>query len=174
MRLYEISSDILAVLSQTHPETGELAEDLAGRLDALEASRAAKIAACVAFKLQREAEAEAIAGELARLASLKRRAEADAARIEAYLMDDLGRLGEERFDHPVFGFDLRMCPPSVSIADGAVLPPEYTRSKVEPDKAKIMYAHKAGIPLPAGVTVARRLRLAVRGNKRRANTEVAQ
>lgn len=118
--------------------------------------------------LNRLAEVETFSDALAARANEIRdrvkRFDDQATRIRAALTSAMSAVGMTQLEIAECTVSLRPTPPSVVITDDGQLPPEYTRQRIEPDKARIKVALASGQAVPGaqlsngGVTVAIRRR----------------
>lgn len=151
--LYEIASDILALLDTT--DDGELAPGVEQRLDALQMAFDAKVEACCKIVRDYEAEETAMKAEAARFAKRAQSAANGKERLKAYVKNHLDALGIAKMDAGIFKVRCQAnSVPSVRCSvDPADLPTQFNRIKVELNAAALADAWKAGEELPAGVEV---------------------
>lgn len=145
MNLYQIDAALLDCIDM---ETGEIDEI---RYNKLEMDRDQKIENTALYIKNLTAMAEALKAEKNALAEREKSAKLKAESLKAYLS---GYLAGSKFETPKVKVSFRRSE-SVRIAEGAKLPEEYTRTKltIEPDKAKLKEAIKAGESIDGVVLV---------------------
>ena len=148
MTLYEINQAIQDLYeSMVDPETGEVSEDFAKELDALDMARGEKIENIGLWIKDLKAESEAIKIEAKKLMDRARAAENKAESLKNYL--DYNLRGE-KFSTPRIAITFRNTK-AVDVEPDAwmFLPDKYLRRKdPEPDKKAIGDALKAGEKVP--------------------------
>ena len=117
--------------------------------DALDLLRAALRAS-----LDADTQARACKGRIGQLAERQRRHEARAEALAAAVHRAMRDLGLPRLRDPEFTASRREGGERVEVADPALLPPAYVRTRQEPDKAALLAALKAGQAIP-GAALAR-------------------
>ncbi|MCR4301263.1 MAG: siphovirus Gp157 family protein [Sulfuricaulis sp.] len=161
LKLYECTGMVAEALDTGFdPETGEMSPELANALTVFEG----KGQAVTAYILNVEAEAEAVKAAITRLTARKRSLESRSDGLRRYLRENMATAGIKRIDAIDGTFSARLevgRDESVEIDDGVVLPDALCRVRVEPDKAKVKNAIKAGEPVPEGVRIVRKDRLVI-------------
>ncbi len=114
--------------------------------DALDLLRAALRAS-----LDADAQARACKGRMAQLADRQRRHEARAEALQAAVHRAMRDLGLPRLRDPEFTASRCEGGERVEVADPALLPDLYVRTRREPDKAALLAALKAGEAIPGAV-----------------------
>ena len=138
--LYEIEQ---AILDCVDCETGEIIDQ--ERLNNLMMERSAKIEAVALWVKNLESDAVAYKAEKEAFAQREKQATEKAKRLKEWL----ARACEgEKFSTAKCAVSFRASE-SVAIADGAIIPDEYMRTKTtsEPDKAAIKDALKTGVEI---------------------------
>lgn len=162
MKLYECAQDVANLLDAgIDEETGEMSPELVSALARFQDGGRA----VAAYMLNAQAEADACAAAIERIAKRKKSALARVERLRSYLMSQMLATGVTRIDANDGSFSARLYPgrdEAVEIEDGCVLPDRFQRIKVEPDKTRLKAAIKAGEPVPEGVRLVRRARLELR------------
>ncbi len=151
MKLYEISLELQMIL-----DCEELDLDMEARLDELQWALEKKVQGCLEYRQGLEREAEAVAKEIDRLTHRRDALEHKAERLTDYIQHQLERCGVAKVKTPTLTATVCKAPPSVRIEGTDWLAtPRYCNEKtvVTADKKAILEDHKAGQPLPAGVTV---------------------
>lgn len=156
MRLYEISGAICAIEDAIIASDGEITDEIAAQLDAMEGTFESKIES-VAFAIRNmKTQADAARYEEQRIAALRKARDNGAARLTGYLQTCMEIAHRDKVDTPVFAIALQKSPPSVTVADVERLPAEFQRvipQTIEADKKALLAAYKAGAALPDGVTI---------------------
>lgn len=144
MTLYEIDAALMDCIDM---ETGEIDET---RYNQLELDRNQKIENTALYYKNLEALAKALKDEATTLTERAKSTQKKAERIKTHLSD---YLAGTKFETPKVKVSFRQSE-SVNIAEGTVLPEDYTRTKVtvEPDKTKLKAAIKLGESID-GVTL---------------------
>ena len=114
--------------------------------DALDLLRAALRAS-----LEADAQARACKLRAAQLAERQRRHEGRAEALAAAVHQAMRDLGIPRLRDPEFTASRREGGERVEVADPALLPPAFVRTRREPDKAALLAALKAGDAIPGAV-----------------------
>lgn len=114
--------------------------------DALDLLRAALRAS-----LDAEAQARACKGRMAQLAERQRRHETRAEALAAAVHQAMRDLGLPRLRDPEFTASRREGGERLEVADPALLPDPFVRTRREPDKAALLAALKAGEAIPGAV-----------------------
>lgn len=152
MKLYEISLELQSILEAEE----ELDAEMESRLDQLQWELEKKVQGCLEYRQGLMREQEAIGCEVARLQSRASELEAKADRLQNYVQFQLERIGIGKVTTPTVTATICKAPPSVRI-EGDVWKDTLrycrTRTTVDPDKKAILEDFKAGVPLPAGVSV---------------------
>ena len=156
MTLYEINQQILnAIEYGCDPETGEIIS--ASALDALEMAKEEKTENIILLIKDLTAENKAISEEEQAFAKRRRAGENRVEWLKNYLM---ASLGGEKFKTPRCSASYRKTA-AVTIVDEGAIPPEYIRTKTEPNKMAIKDALKAGETIP-GATLEDRVSLIIK------------
>lgn len=154
MTLYEINAELLALLEQVDPETGELTCDL-DALEELAVAREEKLEGLALYCKNLSAEAEAIRSEEKTLAERRKVAENKAARAKAFLAD---QLAGEKFQTPRVAVSWRKSE-AVELGMGFFATDANERflkyKEPEADKTAVKAALKAGEPVPGAELVTR-------------------
>lgn len=151
MKLYDIDIEIRNLLSQANDD-GEISDDVADRLTELAIAREAKIEGAACFVKELDAEAVAIRNEEKALADRRKALESKAEHITNWL-DYV--LGGEKFSTPRVALSYRSSK-AVEVTDVTLLPADYVRTKIEPDKVALAADLKAGQAIPGAYLIERR------------------
>jgi hypothetical protein len=141
--LYEISQQYRDVLNwdiENEPDAAALC-DLLGEI---EERFEKKAGAVIAFVRNIDAEAEAFRTEEKRLAEIRKHLERKSERLREYLDFEMRRCDFVELDAGLAKLKYVKTPWSVEVADGAEIPQEYLRVKIEADKTKLKEAMQAG------------------------------
>lgn len=179
MKLYEATAALETVNAwiEEHADEvlangGALPPALADLLDLAEGDFAAKVEAVGLKVRELHAEAEAVKGEVARLAQRAKTATHAAESLKTYLHRALDAAGETTVKGTLVTVAIQQNPPSVQgdlspdalsdlMADGAdfvtLIPATFTLNK-----KRIIEMHKAGTAIPAGLVVAQGTSLRIR------------
>ena len=149
MKLYEIDQQtaiaIDALLNSVNEETGEVDEEAAQALEALQVSRAEKLESlgCVIKNLM--AEQEAIKKEADALTARAKTKANEIERLKNYVAMSLLNANESKFEGTKVVFSFRKST-KVEIGDQSILPKKYLVKKVsiEPDKTALKKAMEDG------------------------------
>jgi len=159
MTIYEIDSRISNLMEMIYEDAetngGEIADDMADELEALDMKRAEKIENVACYIKNLDAEAEAIKREEKRLAERRKSAESKAERLKQYLAYALH--GEEVYSSARVKLSWRKSE-SVEVESVDLLPEEFRRIKttVDADKTAIKQAIKSGEDVAGACIVERR------------------
>ena len=156
--LYKATDDLVELLAQIDPETGELPEELGHARD-LVASRAAAVAAVIA---NRELEAQAMAD---RLKEITKRVQAEVKRTEylrSYLLVHMQKAGITEIESADKLLKIKRYPErdkSVDVFDSKQIPAGFVTKPLPPepapDKTAIRKALDAGQDVPGARIVAK-------------------
>lgn len=153
MNLYEIREDFLALLDAI--ENGEIPDEaVADTLESMKGEFDEKIENTACYIKNLKAEADAIKAEENSLKERRQAKEHHIERLKNGMMECMSHLGIKKVE----GARARVTistrtGASVIIFPDAVIPEEYQRTKVEPDKTALKEALKAGVAIK-GVTLA--------------------
>lgn len=162
LKLYEIPKaydDIFASLN----EDGEITEDIAAQLDAINDVLQTKVENICHFVLDLQQDVEAIDSEIKRLQGRKKTFNNKVDWLKNYLLTNLQRLDMKKVETPTVTATVQNNPPAVRVTGD--IPPEYKTAKLnmpgnlvpqdldqyavyEPDKTKIKNDIKAGKDVP--------------------------
>lgn len=167
MTLYETCDRQAAILSLLadleEMADGEIPEDLAAELDAIEGTIEQKVEAICQIRASLKYEGEAIDAEANRLKTraASRHRQADA--LKHYLQECLERSGVKRVKTPLFTVWVQQSTPSIAW-DGLAedVPEEFRRVKVEVDRQAAMNVWKQTGEVPAGFTISQGCHLQIR------------
>ena len=169
MTLYEVSSEMAAILDAIDEAGGEITDEVAAQLDQLAASLRERVGACVRAIQGIEAAAAAAQAESERLAQLATRRQRQAESLREYVMRCLDATGTTRLDLDIAQVAVRTNPPRVEVDSQDVTgwPPEYVvirlrEPDIKPNRAALLAAYRAGCELPVGVRVVQGRRLVIR------------
>lgn len=158
--LWHVDQQIAHVFAKTD-ETGEIRDEDLLLLDALGLDRHEVIAGLVATIRNDEAEATAIETEIARLKAMAAPRWNRVERLKQHIFQSMKAHGEQKIDLGPLGkprIQTNGGRPAIKIdpsVDVAKLPVEFQRITIELDKERVLAAHKAGEPIPDGITLER-------------------
>ena len=161
LKLYEYPAAFQALLDQVDADPamadGEITPALAEAMDALELSFTAKVDAVATYILQLGREAEAIATEVGRLATLSKARLSRVAWLKGYLMAAMQSTGHTHVD--TLRHKVRIQNNSQDtiewLAPVAELPLDFQRMTITPDLMHAKEVLKQGGTLPSGFSVKR-------------------
>lgn len=163
MKLYEIQTEYLLLLDDCDPETGELLPGIEDKLNSLEHDMMVKADNIGRFIQQMQAESESYSAEAERLNILAKQSKNKAERLRSYLLGSLQHMGITKLDTERFKFSVcKNSQPTTVLAEGAAIPQQYERIKVELDSRKVVQDWKDGATLPPGITVMQGFHLRLR------------
>jgi len=153
MKLYEYD-DIIATLYRAaeskdgiDPETG-MVFDIT-QLDALEMARDKKIENALLYEEQMKADAKEIDEYIKRLQERSRAKKNTAENIKQWLIGRMREDGESKFETSRIRAILRVVAANKTvITNEQSIPPQYLKTKIEPDTAAIKAALKSGEVVP--------------------------
>lgn len=144
MSLHEIASAIIAAAQVN--DDGELVEGAEEALATLNLSLEQKVEAYHYVYAELTTQACAMK-ELAAYYERKAHApKAAAERLKERLHAEMVRLDTAEISTPTCRARIQASNPAV-VLNGQPIPPEYTRTKIDPDRAKMLSALKSGVPL---------------------------
>lgn len=158
MKLYEYD-DIIATLYRAaenedgiDPETG-MVFDIT-QLDALEMERDKKIENALLYEEQMKADAKEIDEYIKRLQERSRAKKNTAESIKNWLIGRMQESKESKFETTRIRASLRVVAANKTvITDELLLPPQYLKTKIEPDTTAIKAAIKAGEVVPGATLI---------------------
>jgi len=156
MKLYKLQNELFARLQEVDSDdlsTGNLPDEVIAELDGLKLERDKKVDAIGCIMRQLDLEAEAIKGEEARLADMRKRREARWQSLHDYLSMCLLPL-DKPLNTEHFRFSSRKST-AVVIENEDAIPPQYRKIVVSPDKALIGQDLKCGATIPGASLVER-------------------
>lgn len=140
--------ELVAQLRQQFP--GETEESLADTIEGATTLDAA-ILATIRAAIEREAQAEAVKGMIEVLTSRQRRLAEGAQAMRTAALNAMLESGLTKLAAPDISLSVGTAKPKVVITDESLIPPDYTRVKVEPNKVAIGEALKAGNDVPGAM-----------------------
>lgn len=164
LKLYELPAAFAKISDEIDDAGGELTDEIATRLAALEGNLEAKVEACCKIIQMRLRTAEARKLEARRLSDLAAVDVATADRLKQYVLMSLDAIGVDRIETQSFKVGIQMNgQASITWTKPlAELPAEYIRTIIEPDNSKAREDLKAGKELPEGFDVSRGRHLRIR------------
>lgn len=144
MNLYQINNQITDLIdSAVDIETGEIAEDVSSKIDALIAEKDQKILNCAKYIKNRSAYVDAIRQEIKSLQERAKREEKKLEWLEGYVKNFM--VHGEKYEDAQCAVSLRRSA-RVDIVDLNVIPAEFKKEKIEvvADKKLITDAIKNG------------------------------
>ena len=158
MHLYEITDAIRAAMDAgLDTETGEISENFAEQLDALDVALEEKIENCAAMIKNLHAEYQAFSLESARMAGKARTAYVRENWLKRYVRGTMEALGRDKVKGKLLSVSLQAGRQSVDVIDAETIPGAYVEyvTSANVDKRAILAHFKAtGEDVP-GVTVRR-------------------
>jgi predicted ATPase with chaperone activity len=154
LNLYELSSmltdALAAAMEKIDPDTGEIPEDWASFLDAIDMERNTKLLNCGALYKSWDREAEAIRTEERLLAARRRSLENRAERIKEWMRSNM-KAGEKLSDSRCLLSWRRSV--ATEITDAALVPDEYVRVERIVEKSAVKAALQEGKEVPGAKLV---------------------
>lgn len=157
LTLYAIGEEMEAIHSALAENGGELTDELAAQLDAIEEAFDVKAERTALVIRQLQAQAEVVKSEAKRLSDRAASLEKSAASLKEYLRFHMVTSGRDVVKGALATVRMQQSPPSarceVPLED---LPPEFVRVVPESrafDAKAAIAAHKAGQDLPGGITI---------------------
>ncbi len=156
LALYEYPQAFLDLMARVD-ETGEIDDQLAAELDALEGDFAAKAERTWLYARELAAESEAVGTEASRLSMRAWVLSKQADRLRDYVFRTMEAAGIDRLRGRLCA--LAICNnsrPTLHCDNPTSLPEEYQNvyKEVKPDSEALLQAYKQGRPLPEGVSFA--------------------
>lgn len=160
MTIYELTNDYLELLMLAESEdldpeaVADTLEGIAGEIED-KAENYAKV------MKQMQADADGIKAEEERLHSRRASIENNIKRMKEALQNAMEATGKEKFKTELFSFGIQSNPPSVAIAEDAVIPNRfYIPQEPKLDKKKLLEELKIGIEIDGcSITQGRSLRI---------------
>jgi phage host-nuclease inhibitor protein Gam len=157
VKLYQLSEQY-ALLEELAESGEDVAEELAALTDAIDEKGSALARVLATLK----ADASALREEEHRLSARRKAIEANAERIRDYLRANMEHCGIHKIRSPAFTITLQTSPERVEVERMDELPPEYVRTKREPDRAAILAAYKLHGECVPGTRIERGMTLVIR------------
>lgn len=155
LKLYELT-DAAEVVTQggfyTNPDTGEIYFE-PSQMDALTMRIEDKLAGCVSIVEKYDNYIKSIDGEIKRLQTLKKSYKSNSERMKGYMLHNIKKLKGTKLELPKNRISIGTCPPHVEVYDLDMVPDEYKRVTVEPDKRAILAALQSGEDVPGAALV---------------------
>jgi hypothetical protein len=152
--LYEYASDVIELLDQIDPETGELPEKLGVVMDLVKE----KADACAAFVLANDSECtmleERIKGAMDKLNAKRKK----SAYIRSYLAQSLKRCGIHKIESDDGLVSIKLYidrDKSAFITDESLIPDEYKMTYSSPKKLEIRNALMDGKEIPGALLISK-------------------
>lgn len=146
LTLYQLTDEYRALLDlAADPDADPESFDAA--LQAIEGELTDKAIAVASVARNLESFADQIDEAVKAMQARAKSARSHASRVRNYLLHNMEDAKISKIDSPYFQVAIRRNPPSVIIDEDADIPPDLCRvipARVEPDKAKIKAAIKAG------------------------------
>lgn len=163
MKLYEITNEYQEILDDLYDEEGNVNEMALAKLEQNEVAMEKKAVAIASYIKNMDAERTAIDEAKKAMADREKRYKKRISDLEGYLMVNMQKRGITQVKCPYFEIKVKKCPLSVDddTLDMDVLPDEYKRFKVEPDKSKILGEMKVGVIIP-GASLKQNIKLEIR------------
>lgn len=160
MQLYALAEEYQSLLELAESTVEEDAQAFADTLEGLRGEINDKVESCAAVIRSIASEAEAINKEIDRLDKRKKSLLSNVDRIKKYMLSSMEQCAIEKVKGKLFTIAIRKNPPSVVIDDEAMIPLNFTRTKIEVDKSALSTALKAGTVV-AGAHLEQSKRLAI-------------
>ena len=146
-----ILETVTATLLEADPQLRDDDALFADMLDGEGGDAVDLLRAALRASLEADAQARACKARIGQLAERQRRHEGRAAALEGAVHQAMRDLGIPRLRDAEFTASRREGGERVEVADAALLPPAYVRTRQEPDKAALLAALKAGQAIPGAV-----------------------
>ena len=155
MKLYEIPTAYRELLALVEDHDGELTEELAARLEALDDTLANKVDAYCAIIKQIDHDHDAYRQEARRLQLKAQGCENTVKRMKEMMMQAMGALDATTFKGKLFFVRKHKASiPTITWDSYEEIPPQFQKVKVELDKGAALEAYNAaGGDLPPGFVV---------------------
>ena len=151
MNLYEISA---AIRQLTETDDGELSPNIEAQLDDLAIALEDKAQSICVIIREQETEATGLASEIARLTSRVKAANRTVERLKTYLRNEMERAGVPKLQTSLFKIRVQNNPLSLLFTgDADLLPVEFKRITVEPDRKAAIEHYKTTGELLDGFAV---------------------
>ncbi len=148
MRLYEITGELVHILTAIHEQDGEVDEDMEARLDALELDLSSKVEGCCKLMREWELAAAGLQAEQRRLEKKRATLEKKRERLRSYVLNCLTSAEQWKVDAGNFTVRVNKARWSVEIEDASALPPEFVEVSERPRKKEIAEAYRRGETVP--------------------------
>jgi len=163
MKLYQISDEYRALMSQIEGAEGEISDEQKLLLDSLTEQGEQKIESIAMLIRELESEADALETESTRMANKCKAVESRAAWLKDYVKAEMRSLGTTGVDGKLLKIRVQNNPPSVNVVNEDVLPAAYVKVKEvrSIDRRAILDDYKASGECPSGceITVGTSLRI---------------
>lgn len=158
-KLYELSE----AMNQVAAMIDDGAEGLEDTLESLDGSFQDKVESIVKLKRSKEAEAEIVDMEIARLKQRSDKLKKDADWLHNYVEREMQRANLTEVKSSLFKIALNLTPPRVEVINQSQIPEKYLRTSitVSPDKVAIKEAYGRGEHVP-GCDIRQDMKLKVR------------
>jgi hypothetical protein len=155
--LFNISNEFAAAMNaiqEAADDGGEITPEVAAAFDAIEMEMSTKLDNCYRVLRTLETEASASDEELDRLKRLAGARRKRADWMKQYVFDSMMAAGVMKHKSPICEMRIQKnSRPVIRLEDGADIPKEFERVKIEFDGTKAYEAWKAGTPLPSSLIV---------------------
>ncbi len=149
MPLYEITEEVVELLTELELNEGELNDEDFEKLEALELAFDKKVTNICAFVRELEARSKVFAEEAKRLADRGRTLKNKGTRLKTYVLDSMNARGVKKIEGDLVGARVQKSAPSVEITDLEAIPGDYMiQPPPEPRKTLLKDALKAGEAIP--------------------------
>lgn len=143
MKLYEIKQQLIELNELV--EQGELpVQAIQDTFEALEGEFNDKAISCVHYLQNLNSEVDSIDAEIKRLTAMKKARQNAVSQFKEYMRVNMTQAGIDKIECPLFKITLSKPRKVVSVSDIDLLPEQFKRVKVEPDKTLIKKALDAG------------------------------
>jgi hypothetical protein len=161
--LYELTAEYLEVLNLLDDQDADPAA-LEAELDAIAGAITGKAESIAAIVTECGARAGMLRSEADRLRDRAEAEERKATRLKEYLFKNMQLTGAEKIATTRFTISVRTNPPAVQVLEPMMVPTEYIRTVTTTscDKRAVLDHFKATGEIPAGIEIARGVRLEIK------------
>jgi hypothetical protein len=153
--LYKIADALVSILARLDGEDdGEIPPDMGAVLDGLVVDFAVKVDNICRYRAFLEGQSRMFDAEADRLIQLRDAAVKKAEWLKDYIKRCMEATGQPKLETELFRLSIvKNSRPSIRVKEGATIPKEFQRVKVEFDGQAVYENWKANVPLPACIEV---------------------